>query len=123
MKFQSNLKNLAYFFIFWENMAKYLLTYVTKRMADVILKTISIKHKIVSIRKHLPTMVQASKTLYCYQFSADFTYFMSVARELFLHSRLISRENGPIGPRKLRYLGLGKAIVPFCSALFPKVER
>ena len=40
--------------------------------------------------------VYTSKTLYCYQFSVDFTYFVSLARELFLQSRLTFRENGRI---------------------------
>ena len=40
----SNLANLV---IFWKNMVKCLVTYVTKCIADVILKTISIKHKFV----------------------------------------------------------------------------
>ena len=70
-------------------MVKRLVTYVTKRMADAILKTISIKHKIVNIKKHLPIVVQTSKTLYCHQFFADFTYFMSLARELLSQSWLM----------------------------------
>ena len=48
MKFQSNLNNLANFIIFWKNTAKCPVTYVTKCMTDVILKTISIKHKVVN---------------------------------------------------------------------------
>ena len=50
----------------------------------------------VSFKKHLPAVVYISRTLYCYQFSADFTYFVSLARELLLQSRLTFRENGPI---------------------------
>ena len=54
----------------------------------------------VSFKKHLPAVVYISRTLYCYQFSADFTYFVSLARELFLQSQLTFHENGPLAHRK-----------------------
>ena len=88
---------------FVEKMVKYLVTYVTKCFWHAILKTISIKCKIVNFKKHLPTVVQTSKTLYCYQFSDDFTYFMFLTRQLCLRSWLTFRENGPfahIGPKE-----------------------
>ena len=40
--------NLANFIIFWENMIKCLVMYEIKCMADVVFKTISIKHKVVN---------------------------------------------------------------------------
>ena len=76
-------------------MAKCLVMYFSKCMADANLKTISIKHKIVNFKKHLSAMVLTSRILYCYQSFADFTYFVSLPRELFLHFWLIFRENGP----------------------------
>ena len=96
MKFQSYLNNLANFFIFLKNMVNCPVTYVTKCMRDMILKTISIKHKIVNFKEHLPTVVQTSTTLYCHKVSAGFTYFMFLAGELFLQSRLTFREHGPM---------------------------
>ena len=51
MKFKSNLNDLVNFFIFWKNLIKCLVTYVTKYRADAILKTISIKQKIVNFKK------------------------------------------------------------------------
>ena len=64
-------------------------------MADVILKTISIKQKMVNFKKHLLIVLLTSRTLYCHQYSSDFIYFVLLARELFLHSWLTFRENGP----------------------------
>ena len=37
-----------------------------------------------------------SKTLYCHEYCADFTYFVHLGRELFLHSLLTFHENGPV---------------------------
>jgi len=105
MKFQSNLKNLVNFFIFWKNLVKCLVTYMTKCMVDAILKTISIKQNIVNFKT--PIVLFMSKILYCHQYSCDFTYFigkirrdvlyswLTFYRELFLHSWLTFRENGP----------------------------
>ena len=48
-------KKLGYFSEFLhyrENMVKCLVSYVTNRMADIILQTISVKHKIVNFEKH-----------------------------------------------------------------------
>ena len=56
----SNLANLV---IFWKNMVKFLVTYVTKCIADVILKTILVKHKIVIFQTHLPTLVLTSNKI------------------------------------------------------------
>ena len=58
-----------------------------------ILNTISIKQKIVDFKEHSLVVLLISKILYCHQYSADFTYFMALARELFLHYWLIFREN------------------------------
>ena len=80
---QLHSNNLVNFFIFWKNLVKYLVTYVTKRMADAILKTISIKQIIVNFKRHSPIVLLTLKTLYCPQYSADFTYFVPVARKLF----------------------------------------
>ena len=74
---------------------KCLVTYVTKCKMDAILKAISIKQKIVNFKKHSPVILLTSKALHFHQYSADFTYFVSIARELFLHSWLTFRENGP----------------------------
>ena len=82
------MNNLANFFIFWENMVKSLVTYLKNCMVGVILKTISIKEKIVNFKNHLLTAVQTSKTLHCHKFSADFTNAVSLTKELFLHSWL-----------------------------------
>ena len=46
-------------------------------------------------QKYLPIVLLASKTWYCHQFFADFTYFVPLARDLFLHSWLPCHENGP----------------------------
>ena len=73
----------------------YLMTYVTKCMADAVLKVISIKQKIVSFKKYLPVLLFTFKTLYCHHYSADSTYFVPLARELCLPSWLTFRENGP----------------------------
>ena len=83
MKFQSNLNNLVNFFIFWKYLVKCLLTYVTECMVDAILKTISIKQKIVNFNKRSPIILLTSKASYCHQCSADFTYFVPLAREVF----------------------------------------
>ena len=53
-------------------MVKCIVMYVTKCIDCVILRTISIKHKIVNF-----------KTMYCRKYSADFTYFIDLARELY----------------------------------------
>ena len=82
-EFQSNLNNLVNFFIFWKSLMKFLVTHMTKCMADAILKIVSIKQKIVNFKEHLPIVMLTSKTLYCHYCSADFTYFVSLARELF----------------------------------------
>ena len=50
----------------------------------------------LKFQKNSPTVLQTFKTLYCHQYSADFTYVTSLARELFLPSRLMFRENGSI---------------------------
>ena len=97
MKFQSTLNNLVNLFTLWKNWAKSVVTYVTKCMAEAILKTVSIKQKVVNVKKHSPT-VWLSNTLYCHQCSLDFTYFVPLARELFFHSWLTFHENGPKGP-------------------------
>ena len=70
-KVSNNLNNLVKFSIFWRNVVKYLLMFVTK--CSVILKTISIPQKTVNFKKKLPTVMETSKTLYCYQFSPDLT--------------------------------------------------
>ena len=62
-------------------------------MTDVILKTTSIQDEIVNFKKHLPIVSQTSKAFYGHQYSADFIYFISLARDLFLHSWLTFREN------------------------------
>ena len=69
---------------------------LTKCMADGIFKTLSIKHKIVNVKKHSPVLILTSKILYCHQYSADFTYFMLLVRELFLHAWLTFLVNGPV---------------------------
>ena len=97
MKFQSTLNNLVNLFTLWKNWAKSAVTYVTKCMAEAILKTVSIKQKVVNVKKHSPT-VWLSNTLYCHQCSLDFTYFVPLARELSFHSWLKFHENGPKGP-------------------------
>ena len=92
MKFQSNLSNFVNFFVLWKNMITFFMMYVTKCIVDVILKAISIRYKHDKSQKNvLPTVA-----LYCHKYSADFTYLMSLARELFLQSQLTFRENGRI---------------------------
>ena len=81
-------------------MINFFMMYETKCMVDVILKAISIKYKHDKSQKNvLPTVVSTFKTLYCHKYSADFTYLMSLARELFLQSQLTFRENGRIEMR------------------------
>ena len=87
---------------------KCLVTYVTECIADAILKTISIKQKIVNFKKHSPIVLLTSKALYCHQYSADFIYFVPLARKLFLHCWLTFRENGPEEVIELATLN------PFC---------
>ena len=70
--------------------------YMINCMVDAILKTISIKQKMVNFKKHSPIVLLTSETLYCHHCSGDFTYFVCQARELFLHSWLTFHENGPI---------------------------
>ena len=65
-------------------------------IVDAILKTISIKQKLLNFKKHSPVVLLTYKTLHCHQYSADFTYFVLLARELFLHSCLTFHENGPL---------------------------
>ena len=48
----------------------------------------------------MPNVLLISKTLYFHQYSADFTYFAPLARELFLYSWLIFRESGPYDNRQ-----------------------
>ena len=91
---KENLNNLDNFFIFRKNLVKCLVTYLTKCIADAILKTISIKQKIVNFKKHLRIVLLTSKTLFYHQYSADFTHFVPLSRELFLHYWLTFRENG-----------------------------
>ena len=83
MKFQNNLNNLVNFFIFWKNLVKWLVTYVTKYKADAILKTISIKQKILNLKKHSPIVLLTSKALCFHRYAADFTYFVPLARVFF----------------------------------------
>ena len=64
--------------------------------ADAILKTISIIQKVLNFKKHSPIVLLTSKTLYFHQYSADFTYFVPLAREWFSLSWLTFCENGPM---------------------------
>ena len=40
-----------------------LMTYMTKCMVDIILETMSIKHKTANFKKHLPVVVLNSKNI------------------------------------------------------------
>ena len=60
-------------------------------MTDIVLKTISVEHKIVDFKKHLSTVVETSRKLHCNKFSADSTY-------------LIFHSNGPVALLSYRYL-------------------
>ena len=51
----------------------------------------------VNSKKHSPIVLLASKPLYCRQYPADVTYFVPLARELFLHSWLTFREKCQLG--------------------------
>ena len=74
-------------------MVKCLVTYVTKCMADANLKTISIRNKVVNFKKNICKLwFKTSKTLYCNQYSADFTILMSLARVVFAPQVDISLE-------------------------------
>ena len=64
-------------------------------MAGAILKITTIKQKTEDFKKHSPIVLLTPKALYCHQYSTDFIYFVPLARELFLHSWLTLRENGP----------------------------
>ena len=99
MKLQSNLNNLVNVFIFWRNLAKRFARYVTKFMVDAILKTISIKEKVLNFKNHSPFLLLTSKTLYYRQYSGDFTHFVPQTRELVLHSWLArgSAKGGLVG--------------------------
>ena len=59
--FQTHLNNLADFFIFWKNLVKYLVTYVTKCMTDAILKAIIIKQKFVNFKQNPLIILLTSK--------------------------------------------------------------
>ena len=50
--------------------------------------------QIFNVNKCLPPVLLTSKTLYCHQYSADFTCLISLARVLFLYSWLTLNENG-----------------------------
>ena len=89
-------------------------------MADAILKAISIKQRIVNVKKHLPVLLLTSKTLYCHQYSADFTYFVPLARELFLHYWLTFRENGPRMPNISLSFNMHKLFWGFDLWITPK---
>ena len=52
--------------------------------------------KIANFKKHSRIVLLTSKTLHCHQCSADFTYLVPLARELFLHSWLTFGDNGLI---------------------------
>ena len=64
-------------------MVKCLVTYVTKRMADAILKNNLNQTQNCIYQKTFANCGVNPQKLYCYQFSADFTYFMSLARVVF----------------------------------------
>ena len=76
-------------------MVKYLVKLLPKLMADVVLKAISIKHKVVNLKEHLSSVLSTFKKLYLHQYSADFIQFVSLARKLLLHFRLTIHEKGP----------------------------
>ena len=94
MKFQSNLNNLANFFVFWENMVKCLVKYV---------KTILIKQRSINFKKHLRTVVKTSKTWYCHQYSTDFIFLRFLVRELLLHFWLTFRKNSSLSFEQLTW--------------------
>ena len=50
----------------------------------------------MNFKTHSTVVLLTSKTLYCNQYSADFTYFVPLAREFLLYSWLTFRENGTI---------------------------
>ena len=76
-------------------MVKCHVTYVTKCMADVILKPTSIKVIILYLKKTFANCGANFQKFYFHQFSTDFFYIRSLARELFLQSWLAFCENGP----------------------------
>ena len=51
--------------------------------------------KLVNFKKHSPIVFLTSKKFYSHQYPANFTHFVSLARELVLHSWLTFRENCP----------------------------